>query len=56
MSKKTDRFARERLERASRRHRATDAEVRKAALDQVDRHAALVETLRATLDRLEARR
>lgn len=46
----------ERLKQASRQHRLSNAQVRKAALDQVDRHAILVATLRATLDRLEARR
>jgi hypothetical protein len=48
--------ATERLERASRQHRISDAQVRKAALDQVDRHAILLATVRATLDRLECKR
>lgn len=41
--------SRDRLRRASDLHRLTNAEVRRAALDQVDRYAVLVEALRATI-------
>jgi hypothetical protein len=53
---KKRRIETERLKQASRQHCASNAQVRKAALDQVDRHAILVATLKATLDRLEAKR
>lgn len=46
---------RERLRLASHLHRLTNAKVRKAALDQVDRYAALVQALRAAIDRLESK-
>lgn len=53
---KKRRLESERLKQASRQHRASNAQVRKAALDQVDRHAMLVATLKVTLDRLGAKR